>query len=238
MGKTILVTGATKGLGRALSYYFAKEGAVVHGCGRDLQGLRLLAADLPEPSQFCEVNVADDGQVEQWSKRVIAEVGAPDLVINNAAMINRNARLWELSADEICEGWNVNVLGVTHVIRHFVPAMLKRGTGVVVNFSSGWGRSTSAEVASYCASKWAIEGLTQAFAQDLTESGKSVVAVAVNPGIIDTQMLRSCFGSAASHYPNPEEWVRRAGPFLLSLNARHHGRSLDIPGESATWRSE
>ena len=100
---------------------------------------------------------------------------------------------------------------------------------MVVNFSSGWGRSTSPEVASYCASKWAIEGLTQSLAQDLSAAGGTVAAVALNPGIIDTQMLRSCFAEGASQYPDPADWVRIAGPFLLSLNGKHNGRSLDIP---------
>ena len=73
-------------------------------------------------------------------------------------------------------------------------------SGVIVNFSSGWGRSTDAEVAPYCATKWAIEGLTQAFAQELPSG---MAAVALNPGIINTDMLQSCFGGSASGYPSP-----------------------------------
>jgi NADP-dependent 3-hydroxy acid dehydrogenase YdfG len=59
---------------------------------------------------------------------------------------------------------DVNIKGVANVIRYFVPAMIERGSGVIVNFSSYWGRSTAAEVAPYCATKWAIEGLTRALA--------------------------------------------------------------------------
>ena len=80
---------------------------------------------------------------------------------------------------------------------------------MIVNFSSGWGRSTSAEVAPYCATKWAIEGLSQALAQELP---KGMACVALNPGIIDTEMLRSCFGESAASYPDAAEWAtpRRA----------------------------
>jgi NAD(P)-dependent dehydrogenase (short-subunit alcohol dehydrogenase family) len=96
---------------------------------------------------------------------------------------------------------------------------------VIVNFSSGWGRSTDAEVAPYCATKWAIEGLTQALAQELPEG---MAAVPLNPGIIDTDMLRSCFGASASSYPNPAEWAKRAVPFLLKLGPKDNGRQLTV----------
>mgnify|MGYP003338723052 CR=1 FL=1 len=70
---------------------------------------------------------------------------APDLLLNNAAIINRNAPLWTLSAAEFAAVVDVNIKGVANVLRHFVPAMLPRRSGVIVNLSSGWGRSTAAE---------------------------------------------------------------------------------------------
>jgi NAD(P)-dependent dehydrogenase (short-subunit alcohol dehydrogenase family) len=103
--------------------------------------------------------------------------------------------------------------------------MLARSEGVIVNLSSGWGRSTEAEVAPYCATKWAIEGLTQALAQELP---RGMAAVPLNPGIIDTDMLRSCFGGAAASYESPEDWARRAAPFLLGLGPKDNGRPLSV----------
>ncbi len=123
---------------------------------------------------------------------------------------------------------DVNIKGVVNVIRHFLPAMIARGSGVIVNMSSGWGRSTAAEVAPYCASKWAIEGLTRALAQELP---RGLAAVPLNPGIIDTEMLRSCFGGSASEYPGPEEWARAAIPFLLGLGPKDNGKPLTVPGQ-------
>ena len=120
----------------------------------------------------------------------------------------------------------MNLEGVVNVIRHFVPAMVERGSGVIVNFSSGWGRSTDAEVAPYCATKWAIEGLTQALAQELPSG---LAAIALNPGIINTEMLQSCFGTSASAYPTPEQWAKKAVPFLLGLGPKHNGRPLTAP---------
>lgn len=228
-GKTIVLTGSSRGLGRAMASYFAQEGATVLGCGKDADALKKLSTELGPKHDFAVVDVADDAQVQRWAGRIQDQHGAPDLLLNNAAIINRSAPLWELEAGEIEALLRTNILGVTNCIHHFVPGMLTRGRGVIVNFSSGWGRSTSPEVATYCASKWAIEGLTQSLAQDLASSGGTVSAVALNPGIIDTRMLRSCLGDSASHYPEPEAWVRSAGPFLLSLGAKHNGRSLDVP---------
>jgi len=145
--------------------------------------------------------------------------------------MNRNARLWELSAREFADVVAINLTGVVNVLRHFLPAMVARGRGVIVNFSSGWGRSTSAEVAPYCATKWAIEGLTRALAQELPPG---LAAIPLNPGIIHTDMLESCFGPAAGRYPDPEEWARVAVPFLLGLGPGDNGQPLTVPIRGAT----
>lgn len=170
--------------------------------------------------------MTSDDAVAQWAKEVLANVGTPDLLLNNAAIINRNAPLWEVSAQEFSEVIDVNIKGVANVLRHFLPAMIERRRGVIVNFSSGWGRSTDAEVAPYCATKWAMEGLTQALAQELPNG---MAAVPLNPGIIDTDMLRSCFAGSAAAYPVPDKWAEKAGPFLLSLKASHNGQPLTVP---------
>ena len=138
--------------------------------------------------------------------------GAPDFLINNAAVINHNAPLWEVGSVEFDRLTAVNINGTANTIRHFVPAMINRGSGVVVNFSSGWGRSASAEVGPYCASKWAIEGLTRALAEELPDE---MAAIPLNPGIINTEMLQSCFGGNADMYPSADEWAARAVPFIL-----------------------
>ncbi len=103
--------------------------------------------------------------------------------------------------------------------------MIDRRSGVIVNFSSGWGRSVEAEVAPYCATKWAIEGLTRALAQELPAG---LAAIPLNPGVIDTDMLRSSFGGGAGKYPSPEEWSERAVPFLLGLGPKDNGKPLSI----------
>jgi NAD(P)-dependent dehydrogenase (short-subunit alcohol dehydrogenase family) len=222
-GKVILITGATRGLGRAMVSEFARLGHNVLGCGRSSKHIESLHAQFAKPHRFSVVNVASDDEVKSWAGSVLESHGPPDLLLNNAAVINRNAPLWEVSVAEFSQVMDVNIKGVANVIRHFVPAMVKRKAGVIVNFSSGWGRSTDAEVAPYCASKWAIEGLTQALAQELPSG---LAAVSLNPGIINTDMLQSCFGGSASGCLSPTQWAKTAVPFLLKLGPTDNGQQL------------
>jgi NAD(P)-dependent dehydrogenase (short-subunit alcohol dehydrogenase family) len=225
--KRVVITGATRGLGRALVAEFIRQGHIIAGCGRTTKRIHELRVEFGGPHTFDVVDVADDPEVELWAKGVIQAGCAPDLLINNAALINRRAPLWEVPAEEFSKIVDVNLKGVVTVIRHFLPPMIRRGTGVVVNFSSGWGHSTDAEVTPYCATKWAIEGLTQALAQELPAG---LAAIPLNPGIIDTEMLRSCFGPSAASYPAPDTWAREAVPLLLRLGPSDNGRPLTAPG--------
>ncbi len=256
--KTILITGVTRGLGRALTEEFIRLGHVVLGCGRSAKEIAALQKQFPAPNDFSVVDVADDAQVAAWAQKVLAArfvaqpscqrdsenktekhagkmpvplCAAPDLLLNNAALMNRPAPLWKIPAQEFSDVIDVNIKGVANVIRHFVPAMIARGSGVIVNFSSGWGRSTDAEVAPYCATKWAIEGLTQALAQELPPG---LAAVPLNPGIINTDMLRTCWPDGAGSYPAAAEWAKTAAPFLLKLNSADNGRQLTVPVRGAT----
>ena len=225
MSKIIVLTGATRGLGRALVPVFVAGGHTVIGCGRSEKQLAELWASHPAPHSFDAIDVTNPDAVERWANRTIAKFGPPDLLINNAAIMNTPAPLWTINPDEFDMLIDVNVKGLFHVIRAFVPAMVTRRRGTIVNLSSGWGRSTSPEVAPYCASKYAVEGMTLALAQELP---KGMAAIPLNPGIIDTDMLRQAFADGASAYPKASEWANRAGPFLLGLGEKDNGRSLTV----------
>jgi NAD(P)-dependent dehydrogenase (short-subunit alcohol dehydrogenase family) len=221
----IVITGATRGLGRALAEEFIRGGHTVIGCGRGGEAIFDLRMTYQPPHDFSVVDVAQDNKVALWAAKVLENDTPPDLLINNAGVINRNAPLWELDDREFTKVMDVNVRGVANVIRHFVPAMVARKQGVIVNLSSGWGRSTSPEVSAYCASKYAIEGLTQALAQELP---KGMAAVPLNPGVIDTDMLRSCWGEGAGSYGKAETWAKVAAPFILGLGPKDNGRSMSV----------
>ncbi len=161
--RTIVITGATRGCGRSMVERFVEAGHVVIGCGRSQELVAQLNVDFAGPHRFDVVDVAQDQQVADWAQSVIAGGSVPDLLLNNAAIMNHPAPLWTIPADEFNQLVQVNIVGTANVIRHFVPAMVERQRGVIVNFSSGWGRSTAPEVAPYCASKYAVEGLTLAW---------------------------------------------------------------------------
>ena len=227
-GRNIVITGISRGCGRALAEHYLAQGHRVAGCARTQEIVEELRAEHGPLHHFAAVDVADNEAVRVWTCDVLAHFGAPDLLVNNAAVIAENAPLWEIPVQEFDDVIDVNIKGTAHVLRHFLPAMIHRGTGVVVNFSSGWGRSTSPGVAAYCASKWAIEGMTQALAQELPHG---LAAVALNPGIINTEMLQTCLGpESAAQYPSAPEWARSAGPYLLGLGPKDNGQALTVPG--------
>src|SRR5262249_16871443 len=147
--RRILVSGVTRGLGRALLDPFAALGHTVLGCGRSRAHIEQLRQRYGPPHQVQVVDVAEAQQVEDWARAVRAE-GGPDLLRNNAAVMNQPDKLWEVPAEEFDRLIDVNIKGVVNVIRAFLPAMVARKQGVIVNFSSGWGRGTSPEVAPYC----------------------------------------------------------------------------------------
>jgi len=226
----IVITGVTRGLGRALADWYIAHGHTVAGCGRSGPAIFDLRFSHPEPHSFDAVDVALPVKVGLWAERVLGAMGAPDFLIANAGLMNRPAPLWKVPADEFASLLAVNIAGVANVVRAFVPAMIERGSGTVVALSSGWGRSVSPEVAPYCATKWAVEGLTKALAAELPAG---LAAVALNPGVIDTDMLRKCFADSAASYPKADAWAEEAAPFILGLGPKDNGRSASVGAPGA-----
>lgn len=223
--RIIVLTGCSRGLGRALLDRFVEQGHVVIGCGRSIQAMSNLRSLYGPPHHFTPLDVCDAKGVEQWASEAIQKVGPPDLIVNNAGVINRTRPLWEVPVEELSAVVDVNIKGAFHVIRAFLPAMLPRGKGVIVNVTSGWGRSVDAEVAPYCASKWGLEGMTLALAKELP-TGLS--AVPLNPGVIDTDMLRSCWGEQAASCHKPDVWSRKAAEMILEFGPEQNGQQLAV----------
>ncbi len=218
--RTIVLTGCTRGLGRALLAEFVAAGHRVAGCGRSESGVAELRQAYPQGHRFDVVDVAEADSVDRWAKSVLAEFGPPDLLVNNAAVINQTAPLWKIDPNEFRRLIDINVTGSFFVARAFLAGMVERKTGVVVNFSSGWGRSVDPEVAPYCASKWAVEGMTLALAKELPEG---MAAIPLNPGVIDTDMLRSCWGEFAKTCHKPAAWAKVAAAKILSFGPADNG---------------
>lgn len=226
MTKIIVITGVSRGLGFAMTEQFIQLGHTVFGCTRNSEAVQKLQQKFSSPHNFTAVDVSNEQQVKAWANNLLTNYSPPDLIINNAGVINNLAPLWQVPSEEFSYLIDVNIKGVANIIRHFVPAMIDKRSGIIVNFSSGWGRSTSPDVAPYCASKWAIEGLTQSLAQELPAG---IAAIALNPGIIHTEMLDICFGESAAAYTSINKWVKKAVPFLLQLKSSNNGMSLTVP---------
>lgn len=203
---------------------FARAGCRVAGCARDADKLSSLADELGDRHELQGVDVSGS-EVGGWAEGIVERLGAPHLVINNAALINEIRPLWEVPEEEFDRLLAVNIGGVFRVCRAFLPSMIEAGRGVVVNFSSGWGRSVSPGVGPYCATKFAIEGMTRALAEDLPTG---LAAVAMSPGVIDTDMLRTVWGEGAAVHRGPADWAEEAVPRLLELGVSDNGQSLTI----------
>ena len=227
MTKLIVITGVSRGLGLAMTEKFIELGHTVLGCARSSEAVEKLKQKYSSPHDFTCLDVASDEQVKAWATEILAKQQSPDLLVNNAAITNYSAPLWNVGSEEFSQVIDVNIKGTANVIRHFIPAMIARKSGIIVNFSSGWGRSTSPEVAPYCASKWAIEGLTRSLAQELP---RGMAAIPLNPGIIHTDMLEISFGEHAASYTPVKAWVQKAVPFLLKLKPSDNGVPMTVPG--------
>jgi len=228
-GLLVAITGVSRGIGRAMTAELVRRGHTVLGCARTRDSIDELARRYPL-HDFQAVDVAVHAQVQAWANRLLTEHGPPDLLLNNAAIINPKASLWEVENQVFSDVLDINVKGVVNVIRCFVPAMMSRQRGVIVNFSSRWGKRCEKKIAPYCATKWAVVALTRVLAQELKHKGIAVVAL--NPGIVKTKMLQRYLGPCRtddfSAVPTPGDWAKTAIPFILRLGLRDAGKVRDV----------
>lgn len=226
MAKLILITGVSQGLGKAMAEKFIELGHTVVGCARNKNAITQLQNRFAGLANFSVVDLTRESDVKTWSHQVLSKIGIPDLLINSAGMTPPPGPLWTIESKIFNQVIDVNIKGVANIIRHFVPPMVQHQQGVIVNFSAGWGRYTAANAAPYCASKWAIEGMTSALAQELP-SGMAAVSLA--PGVIHTQALEIVYGKEkAKKYLSPQQWAKIAAPFLLQIGASDNGKQLTM----------
>ncbi|MGQ8811950.1 SDR family oxidoreductase [Bacillus sp. NA_165.1] len=227
ISKSVIITGVTKGLGRAMVDRFHELGWNIYGCGRSKDKIEELKKQYSKIHDFQVIDVSDSQQVNNWANYILNRHTAPNLIINNASIVNQNAQLWKITAQEFESVMNVNVNGVVNVIRAFVPAMVSRKEGIIINMSSSWGREGEAELAPYCASKFAIEGITKSMALELPHG---MAVVALDPGgSISTPMLKSCAPQYINESPTPETWSHKAIEYILNITIDKNGDSLTCP---------
>ena len=198
-GRWVLVTGAASGIGHETALAFAREGANILAVDLDEARLADTFRLVGEAGRRCVAlgcDVADAGAVEALAVRAMADAGTPDVVVNNAGVGYLGPFL-----DTPLEAWThvmgVNLMGVVHVSRAFLPAMLAAGgPRHLVNVASAAGLGAVPNLSAYSASKHAVMGFSDALAMELAQTDIDVTVVC--PGIIDTPIVRNVRAMAPS----------------------------------------
>jgi NAD(P)-dependent dehydrogenase (short-subunit alcohol dehydrogenase family) len=181
-----LVTGASRGIGRAIAEDLLAHGWRVAALARDAERLSDLAADQPDRVLPLVADVADPAAVAAAVAPALDRWGAPDLVVANAGVLAAVGPTWQVDPDLWWREFEVNVRGVHATLAATLPAMLERGSGRVVVVSSGMGRAPAPWSSAYGASKAAVTHLVGSLAGELAGSG--VTAFAISPGMVATDM--------------------------------------------------
>jgi NAD(P)-dependent dehydrogenase (short-subunit alcohol dehydrogenase family) len=182
-GKTAVVTGATKGIGRAIAARLVEDGATVIATGTSPEGRG------PTGTRY----VAVDFSVEDATDRFVQELGgwAVDILINNAG-INRIAPFAEIALADFDRIHAVNLRATFRLCQAVIPGMRRRGGGRIVNISSIFGLIGRTQRAAYAASKFGLDGMTTALAAEVAADG--ILANCVAPGFIDSELTRRILG--------------------------------------------
>lgn len=180
----VVVTGATRGIGRATALAHGRAGADLVLAGRDADGLEATAASLAEigaGSSCVPTDVTDDAQVDQLARRSLERFGRVDALVANSGVGGPSGPLWELGRDEWDATFAVNVTGVFLCARAFLPSMLERGSGAIVVIGSMTGKRPLWGRTPYAASKLALVGLVRTLALETGSSGVRVNLVSPGP---------------------------------------------------------
>jgi NAD(P)-dependent dehydrogenase (short-subunit alcohol dehydrogenase family) len=217
MNQTIVITGCSSGFGYDLALTLARRGDRVYATMR-APGSRNAEAESLDV-RVLDLDVTDDASVDAAAETVAAESGAADVVVNNAGQMFLGITE-AFTAAEFTRQLDVNVVGVHRVNRAFLPAMRARGTGLLVNISSTAGRVAVPFVGVYHASKWGLEGYTQALRGELASTGVDVVIV--EPGPFTTSLFPSS--------PQPEDADGRGTSYPAAVHAAHAGLGAAFEG--------
>jgi len=188
-GKVALITGGSRGIGKAVAAGYAREGAAVFLCGRNDLDVKKAIADIEGAGGRASGCAGDVGKIEDVRRIVqstIAQLGGIDVVVNNASLLGPRVPITDYPLEAWEEVLRVNLTGIFLMSQEVVKVMIAKRQGSIINVSSGVGRIGKARWGAYGASKFGVEGLTQGLAEELKDLGIRVNAV--NPGPTRTEM--------------------------------------------------
>ena len=226
--KSVLITGASRGIGRATAIACAKRGTQLGLLGR-------ASSELREASVWCansgaarvlalHADAARAEELERAAHEFVAAFGAPDAIVHNAGIAGRTS-----VEDTTLASWEehlrVNLTSTFVLTRALLPAMRARGTGHIVFVGSISSTLGTANLSAYCASKWALVGFMKSLAAELSDSG--LMTCAVLPGSVDTEMLA---GSGFPARMSPDTVAQTLVHYALDAAIAHNGASVEMFG--------
>lgn len=227
-----LVTGASKGIGKAIAHLFAQEGMNVVICSRNENQIRKTAMEIQKDTGSLIVPVKTDVRnhvdVDKLIQRALNEFGVIDILVNNAGVAITKS-LVETTDREYDTIIDTNLSGVFFCCKSVLPHMIRRRSGYIINISSGAGKAGFANLSVYCASKFGVIGITESLAEEVSDYGIKVFSVC--PGAVATQMQKKFmsneeFERHRNQMIQPEEVAQKV--LQLVKGKFRTGTSVDI----------
>ena len=233
--KTALVTGASKGIGRAIAFAYAAHGANVALVARSedaLKGVAKQIAELGHEALPIAADLGDEAEIKRMATAVLDRFDQVDILVNNAGIIHPKIDLADFDPDLWRKVIDVNLIGPALLTKAVLPSMMARCAGKIINISSIGGRKGSAGRSAYRATKAALISLTESVAAEGKPHGINVNCIC--PGTVDTEGFREAFpGRAAdAKIMHPEE-IAEIALFLASdASSAITGTAIDAYGDS------
>lgn len=226
-GQTVLITGASRGIGEAAARAFAHSGANIALCARSADAIADIAAEIGDKAMALRCDVSDAAAMADAVEKTIDRFGGLDILIGNAGMIEPISFMADTDPDAFSKAIDVNLKGVFYGMRAALPHMIAKGRGTIITVSSGAAHGPMQGWPTYCASKAGAYMLTRA--ADLENRDKGVRVLGLSPGTVATQMQRDIKASginrvAALDWSDhiPPEWAAQALVWMCSSEADPH----------------
>ncbi|VVB97578.1 L-rhamnose 1-dehydrogenase (NADP(+)) [uncultured archaeon] len=222
--KSVIVTGSGRGIGEYIAKKLAREGGNIVLTGRTTKDIEKVSKDINDAGGraiFIRGDVTREEDVKTVIHETIEEFGKVDVLVNNAG-IGLKKYIWETGVKEFDEVMDVNAKGVFLYMKHIIPEMDLNG-GLIINISSGAGKEGIPMLSAYCASKFAVIGLTESAAAEV----KNVKIVALCPGSVDTGMFRQLFPDEKADL-KPDDVAEKVADICIHPGKYRQGQSIEI----------